>query len=483
MATAATALLFVGIVILVVNAGRLRSRQIPLPAAARVSLDEKEPGQRLSRAIQFRTVSHEDPARIDPQPFLALHEFLEEAFPLTHRTLRREVVGELSLLYTWEGTDLTRQPFLLMSHIDVVPVETGSEAKWPCPPFAGEVADGYVWGRGALDDKCGALGILEAVELLIAEGFRPACTVYLALGHDEEVGGRNGNAQIAALLQDRGVHLRYVLDEGGLITQDIIKAVSQPVALVGVAEKGQFSIELTASGPGGHCSMPPAQSAIGTLGAALRKLERRPMAARIDGATELLLEFLGPEMPFWRRMMLANRWLFGGLVKRQFAKERAGNAAIRTTAAVTAIHSGVSGNVLPQRATATVSFRLLPGDSPADVLRHVAQTIKDKHVTWHELGSAPMPSRVSDTASADFEILHRSIREVFPELIVAPGLTTVRTDSRHYETIADNTYRFIPARITPDDLEKIHGSGERIPLENYLEIIRFFIQQIRNSAS
>ena len=137
------------------------------------------------------------------------------SFPAVHSRLMREVHGGLSLLYRWQGADPRREPILLMSHLDVVPVEAGTEVRWLHPPFSGAVADGFIWGRGALDIKSGALGLLEAVERLLADGFQPACDVYLSLGHDEEKGGHEGNQRIAEILRHRGIKFRFVLDEGG----------------------------------------------------------------------------------------------------------------------------------------------------------------------------------------------------------------------------------------------------------------------------
>ena len=481
-----TAVLSLLTVIVLLNTLRFRSKQIEVSPITQVVLDETGCAKRLGRAMQFETTSCKDPQKIDPEPFLALHEYLEKAFPRTHATLNRETVGQsgLSLLYTWKGTDPSAAPFLLMSHIDVVPVERGTEADWTHPAFEGHVANGYVWGRGALDVKFGAVGILEAVEHLLAEGFQPKSTIYIAMGHDEEVGGVNGNAEIAALLKQREVHLRYVLDEGGAILHGVINGVSSPVAFIGVAEKGIAGVRLTASSPGGHPARAPRHTAIGFLAAAIHKLESQPMPSRLGGATDLMLDYLGPEMPFSQKAILANRWLFDGLVRHQFAKQPPTNATIRTTWAVTMVEGGVAENVLPKKADAYVNVRLLLGDTAESVLKHIKRTVNDPQRVKCVLDPRVMQaSPVSDTNSNDFTTLHRTIRGVFSDVIVAPGLTTGSTDSRHYQAIADNTFRFIPMRITPEDLERIHGTNERISVKNYLEVIRFFIQQIRNSAS
>ena len=147
--------------------------------------------------------------------------------------------------------------------------------------------------------------------MLLQEGFQPQRTLYLAFGHDEEIGGK-GASEIAALLHSRGVELEYVLDEGGVITDGMVPGVTAPVALIGIAEKGYVSLELVVESPGGHSSMPPPRSAIGILSAAIEKLEANLMPARLAGATQQMYSYLGPEMPFLPRMMFANLWLFSG---------------------------------------------------------------------------------------------------------------------------------------------------------------------------
>ena len=480
--------------LLLVNTIRFRSKQIEVQPIERIALEEQQVVERFSRALQFKTVSYPEPSDFDTEEFLSLHSYLEESFPRVHSTLKREVIGAYSLLYSWQGRDPSRKPVLLMSHIDVVPVEPATENQWTHPPFGGKVADGFIWGRGTLDIKCGALALLEAVEFLLAEGFQPSGDIYLAFGHDEEVGGANGNERIAATLKERGVRLQYVLDEGGVIVHDVIPGVAAPVAYVAVAEKGYFGLKLTGSAPGGHSSMPPPQTAVGVVAEAIRKLEANPLPADLGGVTGTMLDYLGPEMPFLSRFVIANRWLFAPLIKRQFESRPSTNATIRTTTAVTMVGGGVARNVLPTSAWAVVNFRVLPGENAAEVLEHAKSTVDDSRIEFHysrikpgqayeEYGMKSEASVISDTESADFRTLHRTIREIFPNVVVSPALAVVTTDSRRYEEIADNTFRFVPTRMTQEDLKRPHGIDERISVENYVEIIRFFVQQIRNSTS
>ena len=466
--------------LLLAGAFRLTSTQAPAGPAADVRVDTAAAAQRLAEALAFRTLSHEDAARVDTSAFRALHDYLERAFPGVHAVLKCEVVSELSLLYTWEGRDPAQPPIVLLSHLDVVPVE--AEETWEHAPFGGNIAGGYVWGRGALDVKSGVTGILEAVELLLKEGFEPERTVYLAFGHDEEVGGRRGAAEVAARLEARDVRPAFVLDEGGAIVRNALPGLDAPLAVIGIAEKGYASLELTVEDEGGHSSQPPPQTAIGILSEAVARLEARPFPARLGGPTAALFRHAGPEMALPWRVVFGNRWLFGPLLKAQLGKTPATNAAIRTTTAATIIQGGVKNNVLPTSARAVVNFRILPGESIQSVTERVCETVADPRVDVRPLPlSLSEPSPVSSTASAGYRTLARTIRQVMPEAVVAPYVVIGATDARHYASIADDVYRFAALELGLDDRSRIHGPNERITVGAYARMITFYYQLLRNA--
>jgi len=219
------------------------------------------------------------------------------------------------------------------------------------------------------------------------------------------------------------VQVEYVLDEGGAITTGLIAGVTAPVAVVGIAEKGYVSLELTAHATGGHSSMPPAHTAVGMLSAAVARLEANKMPRAIRGATAAMLDYIGPEMPYSRRLALANQWLFGPVIRGSFGATPSGDAMLRTTTAPTIFQAGVKDNVLPSTARAVVNFRLLPGDSVATVLDHARRVVADTQVTVAVLGaSATEPSPVSPTSSEDFAVVQRTIRQVAPGTVVTPWL-------------------------------------------------------------
>jgi carboxypeptidase PM20D1 len=460
-----------------------RSAMIVVDPIPRIEIDDGAL-ERFAAAIRLPTVSRPDSPESDFSAFDALDRHLVTSFPKLHQTLSREVIGGHSFLYTWEGQDRSTKPVLLLAHMDVVPVEPGTEPDWIYGPFSGEIAEGFIWGRGTLDDKVGVLAILEAIETLLRQGFQPNQTVLLAFGHDEEISGAAGAARIASLLKSRGIRVEFALDEGSVITEGIVPGLEQPAALIGISEKGYASFELSAVSTGGHSSMPPPQTAIGIVAAAVHAVESHPMPAALDGAAALLFDRLGPEMPFSTKMALANRWLFGGLIVRQLTGSPTTNAAIRTTAAATIFSAGVKDNVLPVQARAVINFRIKPGDSVESILAHVKNVVGDERVKIR-LVSADSPhasSAVSSVTSAGFATIDRTIRQVFPGTLVAPSLVVAATDSRLYVDIADDVYRFQPFVLGPDDTKRIHGTNERIGLETYRDCVRFYLQLLINES-
>ena len=476
-------LVFVGILVAVIliRAARFNSRQVQPGPIQPIAVDRDLAARRLSGAIQFKTVSWQGIDHSRSDEFRRLHAFIESSFPQVHRRLTKETIGDHSLLYTWHGKDKSLKPLLLMAHMDVVPVDPATESSWHHLPFSGDVAEGFIWGRGTLDDKASVLGILEAVENLLKSGFEPERSVYLAFGHDEETGGERGAAKIAEMLRARRIELEYVLDEGLNIFRGMIPGLGKPVALVGVAEKGYLSLQLSVETDGGHSSTPPAHTAIGVLSRALERLESTPFPVHLSKPMRQMVEFLGPEMPWGKRLALANLWLFEPFVSQRLAATPFTNATIRTTVAPTMFNAGVKENVLPMRATAVINLRIMPGDTVASVTEHVGRTINDPRVKINSLPGRIEPSEVSDTETPSFRLLQRAIRETTQEALVAPALLVAATDSRHYRGLSRNIFRFLPVTLASNDIKRYHGIDERITIEDYEHCIRFYTRVIINS--
>jgi carboxypeptidase PM20D1 len=442
------------------------SKQMKVEAAVDIAVDAQSVSRHLSGAVMIPTVSYENESNIQAAEFLRFHEYLEKTFPRLHKKLTRETVNNYSLLYTWLGKDINLKPIMLVAHIDVVPVEEATKGQWTYRPFEGQVAGGYIWGRGTLDNKGNFLAVMEAVEGLLAQGFQPARTVYIVAGHDEERGGSQGALKIAGLLKSRGVVADYVIDEGLLITDGMIPGLSSPVALIDLAEKGFMIVELIAKGEGGHSSMPPRETAVGILCRAIVRLENNPFPARIDGPARHLFDYVGREMSFSNKIILANLWLTEGLLKRQLQKANTTNAMIRTTTAPTMLEGSNRDNVLPHIAKAAVNFRILPGDTPEGVLEYVRKTINDPRVEVRPVAQAiQRPSPVASIDSHGFLTIHKTIRQIFPGVIVAPSLAVTASDSRHFTGLTGDIYKFSPMIVTVKDVARLHGINERIAID------------------
>ncbi|MBA3771320.1 MAG: M20 family peptidase [Ramlibacter sp.] len=468
-----------------VNTLRHGSRQLEVAPAPALPVDEKGVAERLSGAIRFQTIASRDDAHASAAEFRKLHEYLQQRYPRLHAALKRETVGGYSLLYTWPGSDDKAKPILLMAHQDVVPISPGTEGRWEVAPFSGEVKAGYVWGRGSWDDKGNLIAQMEAIEMLLAAGFKPRQTIMLAYGHDEEVSGQRGAVQIARLLKERNINFDFVLDEGLLITDGIMPGLAKPAALIGIAEKGFLSVVLKLPATPGHSSMPPPRgtSAIAMMSAALRRLDDEQLPAGLRGVAREMFETIAPEMGGFNRVALANLWLFGPVVQRQLEKGASTNAMMRTTTALTVMKAGNAENVIPGLAEATVNFRLLPGDTIAAVTEHVKKKAGSERFELMALPGAAEASAVSPTQSSSYQLINRTVRSLFPDVVVAPGLMIAATDSRHFTSLSDHVYRFSPVRAKPEDLMRFHGTNERISTGNLAELVRFYHQLLRNAAA
>jgi carboxypeptidase PM20D1 len=467
------------VIVCVARAARLKPYRIDAPPADSAVANAPVTTDRLQAALRFPTISTQDSARFDPAPFLELHQWLATAFPNVSRRLTREVVANYSLLYTWKGSDTTLAPILLMGHLDVVPVEAGTESRWKHAPFAGEIADGFIWGRGTLDDKASVIAIMEAVEWLVSQGFEPRRTIYLAFGHDEELGGFSGAESIAGILKERAGRLAFLVDEGGVVAQGLVPRVDRQIALIGVVEKGSIGVNLTVERVGGHSSMPPRHTAVGVLSQAITRLEDNQMPARFTPVVEEMLLRLAPDMPFAMRIPLANLWAFRPMMLTQLQKSAQFNAMLRTTTAPTMVSGSPKENVLPIVARGLVNFRILPGDTPEMVLEHVRRVVGDTSV--HVDGRGRVASPIADYGAPEFKVLEKTIGQLFPGAVPVPFLMIGGTDTRHYEALTRNVYRFNPFVATTELISGAHGTNERLRADDFARGARFFAQLIRNA--
>lgn len=457
--------------ILLVNFFSLRSAQRQVDAVTVLPVSDAAI-ERLSRAIRIPTVS----GQFNPADFIT---FLKNQFPTIHQHLDLTLINEGGIIFHWRAKAPQGKPILWLAHYDVVPAQA---AGWQHPAFSGYVDEAFVWGRGAMDDKASLLAMLEAVTSLLNADFQPSRDIYLAFGHDEELGGRRGAAQIAAHFAQQQLQFEYVLDEGLVIADGILPFVDQPVALIGIAEKGYADIELSLSGSGGHAAMPGQHTLLGDLSHAISTLQDNPLTPELIPPVQQMLEVLAPDAHVLARMSFSNMWLFKPLILRQFAQAPATHAMINTTFAPTQMFASDAPNVLPDTVTANINVRLLPGTTSGQVIEHLRRVIDDARIKLRIVQAAEATG-IASTVSPAYQQLSQSIRQVFARVLVAPGLVIPATDSHHYQALAVQTFRFLPIQIGKQDLSRLHGRDERIAKSAYRDMIRFYYQCLINSTA
>ena len=398
---------------------------------------------------------------------------MAEQFPLIDSLLVKRKFG-YTLLFEWTGTDPSAQPIVIMSHMDVVPVDMASIADWEGAPFSGDLINGKVYGRGTMDDKVTMMATMEAVEMHLKNGTKPKQTIYLSFGHDEEIGGEQGALKVAEWMKSQGIKPSFVMDEGGFIADGRLAGMEGDMAIINVAEKGFVSYKLTIRTNGGHSSSPPPDNTIGSLATAITKLEKNQFKTRMVSPVKEQIRFTGPEMPFLIKLAMANTWLMGGKVLEQL------NA--KTSTAPTIIEGGVKDNVIPTEASVVMNFRILQGETIDDVYNHIVDVIGDSRISIEPLNgaNANQPSTVSEIRSEGYNVIEKTIKQITNNVIVVPGLIAGGTDAKHFIGIADNAYRFFPMRVHPGNMTGFHGKNEHMTVENYKEIIQFVHQMIIN---
>ncbi len=475
------------ILVVVISVGIYRANTVyvdnqyyPSVQTRKVAVDRDLVVKHFQQAVQIATISKDYPAPVTPEPFLAFHQHLTDSFPAVHNYAERTIVNDYSLVYKFEGTQKDLKPVLFMGHMDVVPVDEETLDKWTHAPFAGTIADNQIWGRGAIDDKSTVMALMEAMELTLKQGKQPKRTVYFAFGHDEEIGGSQGAKKIADYFEQKGLSFEFVLDEGGLILEDVIQTVDQPVAIIGIAEKGFVNIRLIAERPGGHSSMPPENTGPGILAQAIVKLEENKFPATLE-YINIMFDEIGFFANFGARFAMANQWLTSPLLKHSLLSSKDTAAGLRTTTAVTMLKGSSKSNILPTKATAVVNFRILPGETWESVLARVKTIIDDPRITY-EVFMENNPSSVSSTESLGYQWIEQTIREFAEDVLVAPYLVAGGTDSMYFYPLTDSVYRFLMIRLDPSKLGIVHGIDERISVDNYVMCIQYFYELLRKSA-
>jgi len=448
-------------------------------------VDAERAAANLSGAIQIPTVSYPEHELVDWTQFERFHEFLDNTYPLIKKNLKREKISKASLLYKWEGTNPKLEPMALLSHQDVVPVSEGTLGDWTHPAFEGFNDGEFIWGRGALDMKNHLICVMEAVETLLEEGFRPQRDIYLCFGHDEEVvaSEHSGAKAIMETLKSRGIKLDSVLDEGGAILPAKIKGVmSKNLAGIGIAEKGYTDFEITLGAKGGHSSQPPNHTALGRMADVIKDLERHQFPSKLMPSVQSMIDIIGRNVTYPVRLITCNMWLLKPVFKAVMKKFPPSACMVRTTTAVTMAQGSPAANVLPQIASITVNFRQMPGTRIPDVEKHIREVVKNKDINI-KLLKGKEASKFSPTDSRAFKAIEELVKQEDSDNVVAPFLVMGGTDACFYEPVCDNIYRFSPFHINTALLLCAHATNERIRVKTIGEGVAFFKRYIRKVSA
>ncbi|MCT2561232.1 M20/M25/M40 family metallo-hydrolase [Chryseobacterium herbae] len=452
---------------------------------------------RLSGGIKIPTVSTGSLGEFNYAPFDQFKEYLKTSYPLVYQNTENNEVNTHALVFRLKGSDSSQDPILFLSHIDVVPPGDADVKNkeqnifrpddkplppvskvaedWDFEPFSGTVANGRIYGRGAIDMKGMLFSLMESMNMMVKSKKIPKRDIYLAFGFDEEVGGQKGAVQIADYFKKKGLKFDAVYDEGGLIMQKgNVAGIDSDVAVVGCAEKGFLSAKIKVKGLGGHSSMPPMESAIGKAAVIMQRLEDHQMKPTITPLIKEFFDNIGGVMPFTNRLAIANQWLLKPLLLSQLTKNNTTNALVRTTTALTMMKGSDGTNVLSPEVEFVVNFRLLPGDTAKEVRDHIAKATEGFDVEVEEIDNTREASAVSPTNTKAYQLIEAGVREINPGAIVTPYLTMAGTDAYKYQIVSKNIYRFMPIKINSSEQQSIHSTNEYISIENYMKMIHYF---------
>jgi len=408
--------------------------------------------------------------------FTRFRNALNEMYPNINRICKLETVGEKGMMYHLKGKS-ENESIILMAHYDVVPADKG---QWKYPPFSGAEAEGKIWGRGALDTKCTLCAIMESVEEMLSEGFTPRAGIYLCFGGDEETTG-NSAVQIAELLKQRKVKPFLILDEGGAVVDGGLVGINRKCALVGIAEKGYMDVEFIARGAGGHSSLVGAVNPIVSMSEVVRRLNSKIFKPRL---CEPLKIMIGSAAKYTdkKHIKLLNRYQFlGKLLRKSIVKKLPEiDALTRTVGAVTQILGGSADNVIPEQVRAVGNFRIINGSSVNETLNIIKKALSGIEVEVNAIIGLE-PTAISDTSGPGWKVLSEAISKTWEGSVLIPYLMMARSDSRCYNVISDNVYRFTPVAMTKNERASIHGVNENISNESFYKIIDFYIYLIMNN--
>jgi acetylornithine deacetylase/succinyl-diaminopimelate desuccinylase-like protein len=375
--------------------------------------------------------------------------------------------GRTSLLARLEG-NRPEKPLILLNHIDVVPAEPSD---WDVPPFGGEIGDGYIWGRGALDMK--GMGIMQLIALLAArrEGIQLSRDVVFLAVADEEAGGVLG-AKYLIDKEAKALDGAVVINEGGFINTSLVEG--KPFFTITNAEKSAVWLKLVRHGQSGHGSVPAGPGALDLLVKALARLLDNPRPLKIE---PIMREFMYRLSRYWEilgpyREDCEPETLESLIHEYQLMATPALAAVLHDMISLNVLNAGVKVNVVPDRAEAELDCRVLPGTDIDEFMDYVRESLDDPAIQI-SLGKEIEICGASPTDNQYYRAIEEVIEKDYPEAICSPFLLPGTSDSRFFRLIGVPSYGIIPAKLELEDISRIHGVNERIAVADLKEGIKF----------
>lgn len=431
---------------------------------------EAESTQLLSRYLQFDTTN-------PPGNEAAAVEFLADL--LRERGFAPQVIesapDRANLIVRLPGSSQAAPPAcLLYTHADVVPAQA---TDWSSPPFAGEIREGFVWGRGALDDK--GLGIIFIQALTLLKQFSPPKRdLILLIAADEESCGQYGVAWLMDHHPDL-IRAEYVWDEGGMGWRQRMNP-DRYLYAIALAEKGALTVKLVAHGTPGHASIPHPDNPQDRLVRALTRIKQWEPPARLSETVLEMLRTLAPSQPFPRSTLFAHAGhpFVWSLLRPILATDPLFSPLIRHTVSLTMLRGGQKSNIIPAQAEAKLDIRLLPGESVETVLAELRSLIADPKVEV-QAEDTPIPHPPTPSATEFYQALAETLGAIGPPGLVIPYLTPGATDSRFFRRAGMKAYGFMPLLLDNRELSRVHGIDERISTANLRWGIQVVFETLR----
>lgn len=438
---------------------------------------ERTAAAHLSEMIRCQTVSLESGG--SKTEFYKLQTLLPKLYPETFNLCELMRIDELTLVLLWPGRDKDAAPVVLMAHQDVVEA-TG---EWSHDPFGGVIADGHIWGRGAIDDKGCLCAILEAVERLIIAGHKPGSDILIVMSHNEEPMG-TGAPSVVSWLSQHDIEPAMVLDEGGAIVDAVLPGVKGLTAMIGTGEKGYINVRFIARSRGGHASTPPLSTPLGRLSCLINTIEKKPpFPAKLDPVVIDLFKRMAPRMKGILKFVFGNLWLTGPILPRILTKMGGeARALVMTTCAFTMAKGSGAPNVLPEQAEITANLRVAVHQTVDEVMEQLRKIASRYEIECELLYShEPTAGRLLDNAQAKH--LVDVIEQIYEGVSCAPYLMLAASDSHHFSKLTDKIFKFTPFQLSKELRGSIHGIDEKLPTAELAQAVMFYEELIRSLPS